>query len=56
MSAKQNNTLLQEQLNKVQIEKNQLESELKGLDQNMSDQIIQQKKIRGSVIFRKIPS
>ena len=56
LSATQNNTILQEQLNKILIEKNQLESELKGLDQNMSDQLIQQKKIRGCIISRKISS
>ena len=56
LSATENNTLLQEQLKKILIEKNQLESKLKGLDQNMSDQLIQQKKIRGCIISRKISS
>ena len=53
LSATQNNTLLQEQLNKILIEKNQLESELKGLDQNMSDQLIQQKKLEEALSLEK---
>ena len=53
LSATQNNTLLQEQLNKIMIEKNQLESELKGLDQNMSDQLIQQKKLEEALSLEK---
>ncbi len=53
LSATQNNTLLQEQLNKIMIEKNQLESELKGLDQNMSDQLIQQKKLEQALSLEK---
>ena len=53
LSATQNNTLLQEQLNKILIEKNQLESELKGLDQNMSDQLIQQKKLEEALTLEK---
>ena len=53
LSATQNNILLQEQLNKILIEKNQLESELKGLDQNMSDQLIQQKKLEEALSLEK---
>ena len=53
LSATENNTLLQEQLKKILIEKNQLESELKGLDQNMSDQLIQQKKLEEALSLEK---
>ena len=53
LSTTQNNILLQEQLDKILIEKNQLESELKGLDQNMSDQLIQQKKLEKALSLEK---
>ena len=44
-----NNNLLQEELKSMQIEKNMLESELKGFDQSMNEQLIKQKKLEAAL-------
>ena len=49
----QNNNLLQEQLKKMQTEKNQLKLRIKGLEQSMNDQLIKQKKLEGTLSMQK---
>ena len=53
LAFKQNNTLLEEQLETMHIEKNQLESKFQGLDQSMNDQLIKQKKLEAALSLEK---
>ena len=53
---KQNNNLLEEQLNTMNIEKTQLESKFQGLEQSINDQLMKQKKLEDALSLEKSQS
>ena len=56
LAFKQNNNLLEEQLKTMHIEKNQLESKFQGLEQNINDQLMKQKKLEAALSLEKSQS
>ena len=53
LAFKQNNTLLEEQLKTMHIEKKQLESNFQGLEQSINDQLMKQKELEAALPLEK---